>query len=414
MTTNKQEHFYALDSLRGLAAICVIFSHVLVVYFIEAHSGIDDGAASSIALAIFNSPFSFFYRGSFAVVLFFVLSGYVLTRGCIRNASRDPNYVSAATAKRYLRLGLPVGAAIVLCYIGIAAGVFPALPDGVTAPLLDFPRPGIGFSDMVKSAVYDAMLFQNGSLSYVLWTISVEFYGSLAVFAAYALLGRNPRVHKNACILAGLYLMTQPTGAVFYGFFFIGAAIAQVDFEGFTAKWRPNARLTAGLVLSALGCYLAGFYVNSASYSWLAPLTHAARDVAPHMEPLRVMNGIAAAILMLAVLLSSGPGQISSVLNCKPLLLLGRLSFGIYLLHPLILASVGKHVYLALGKNYTSLAVCLMLVATLTIGAAHFFYSYIDQPSIKIAERFGRWLYPSTQGDRYSTAAGRGSVINQR
>lgn len=414
MTANKKEHFYALDSLRGLAAVFVIISHLLVVYFIEAHTGIDDGSASSAALDLFNSPFSFFYRGSFAVVLFFVLSGYVLTKGCIRNAGRDPNYVAAAAAKRYLRLGLPVGAAVVLCYIGIVAGAFPVLPAGVTAPLLDFPRPGIGFGDMMKSAVYDAMLFQNGSLSYVLWTISIEFYGSLLVFAAYALLGRNPRVHKNTCTLVALYLMTQPTGIVFYGFFFIGAAIAQVDFDGLTAKWHPNARLAAGLVLALSGCYLAGFYSNSASYAWLAPLTSAVRTIAPHMEPLRAMNGIAATLLMVAVLLSSGPRQISSALSCKPLLTLGRLSFGIYLLHPLILASVGKYVYLALGKNYTSLAVCLLLVVTLTIGAAYLFYSYIDRPSIKIAERFGRWLYPSAQGGGYSAAAGHGSVINPR
>src|SRR5699024_5907526 len=179
------------------------------------------GDDAGLALGIFNSPFTFIYRGGAAVMLFFLLSGFVLTLACIHKAPSNRHYVSAAASKRYLRLGLPVAAAIALGYAAITANLFPSAPDGVS-PFFDFPDMDLGLADMVKAALYKSMLFGDRDFDYVLWTISIEFYGSLLVFGAYALMGRHRMPAMVLSALTGLALLGFERPAALYGLFFLG------------------------------------------------------------------------------------------------------------------------------------------------------------------------------------------------
>ncbi|MCQ9617041.1 acyltransferase [Paenalcaligenes niemegkensis] len=381
-----------MDGLRGLAAISVIFSHVLLLYYSEIHYGLADSNASTLALSIFNSPFTFFYRGGSAVLLFFLLSGYVLCSACIKKAPLDDTYVYVAASKRYLRLGLPVGAAVCIGYLGIIFNVFPSAPEGVSA-FLDFPDTSLGFTQMLKSALYKSMLFGDGNFNYVLWTISIELYGSFLIFGLYALLGEYRNSLITICIGLGCYLLSLPKSFSIYSLFFFGAALAHINFSSVRKLPRWHLALLS-ISLLVLGCYLIGFYETSSSYRWLGALTDLLHTFAQDADPSIIYPAIGSLCILIAVL-TGGIGRHSPQpgAGTKLLAWLGKLSFSVYLLHPFILAIAGNYIFLEMGKNLYSLLISLVAVFSGTYFFAYFFHKHIDKPSMKIADRFGKRLF---------------------
>src|SRR5215472_9950911 len=100
-----------LEALRGVAAFVVVVWHFLWA-FDPARIGIVDGFDPSAALLGSVSFASI--DGPAAVVLFFVLSGFVLPLGVFRGGGTT--LVVRAAAKRWLRLVCPVLLAVLFSY----------------------------------------------------------------------------------------------------------------------------------------------------------------------------------------------------------------------------------------------------------------------------------------------------------
>lgn len=399
--TDKRGYLDSLDSLRGIAALIVIFSHVFFAYYIELHSGAADASASQAALQIFHSPFTFFYRGQFAVLLFFILSGYVLTLGCVRKAHADPDYIPIAASKRYLRLGLPTAASVLICYLAVVAGAVPEVTSGPTPRLMDSPAPDVALPAAMMSAVYKSMLFGDQSFNYVLWTIKIEFYGSLLIFAVFALLGRNRSLHMMVCAGLFLYLQTRSIYVNMYSYFFLGSLLARIDFQASQRFSHPA--LVAALLLP--GLYLGGFHAQSGAYQWLQPLSAGIQTLAPDANIQVLYGGLGAALVILAALVASHNGTMSTVLRTRPLLVMGKLSFSVYLLHPIILSSLGKLIYIQMGKTAVSALACLAAVTACTYLLSHYFHRYVDVPSMRLANAFGRALFATPPHTRTENSA---------
>lgn len=407
--TAKHGHLNSLDSIRGIAALVVIFSHVFLAYYPEIHSGAEP-AYSELALSVFHTPFTFFYRGQFAVLLFFILSGYVLTLGCVRKAFSNPDYIAIAASKRYLRLGIPTAASVLICYVAVVLGLVPVIGDGITPKLMDMPAQDLQLTSAVASALYKSMLFGDQTFNYVLWTIKIEFYGSLLIFATFALVGRNRALHMAVCGALFLYLQTRAIYVNMYSYFFLGALLARVDFSALQARAYNPAAIVA---LLAAGCYLGGYHESSAAYLWLAPLSESLGQWATQANIQVVYNGIGAALVIVAVLLARSGGLLNRCLNTRPLLMLGKLSFSVYLLHPIVLSSLGKSVYIEMGRTAASALVCLAAVIGATSLLSVFFYRYVDRPSIRWSDSFGRALFSTSPQGMESGQTGRERVAFQ-
>jgi peptidoglycan/LPS O-acetylase OafA/YrhL len=224
-----------LESIRGLAAVQVLLLHFLAAFAPDLVFSLP--AAAAVAGYIHLSPLYFLYDGYSAVYIFFVLSGYVLTRSFERNLTQPPSQILA----RVVRLGLPalaatiVAAAVMLMFgrANVAAGelsgsawfasqwdtevsILAVLRDGIVNALLLGYRglPGVAFLAPWQQPVEQSFVTP-------LWTLSIEFYGSIIVLGL-CWCARRSRAWWWSVVLLGAIFTIRSA----YICFFVGHLLA--------------------------------------------------------------------------------------------------------------------------------------------------------------------------------------------
>ncbi len=376
-----------LDTLRGLASVQVLLSHAMLAFFI----GTFFAAPSSGTLAgyLAATPLFFLLDGASAVCIFFVLSGYVLTP--VFTHSRATN--GALICSRFLRLAIPAiaGCALSAFLFQIFGGDNQAagtlanswwLSENWRPPtslwiFQDAIVNGVllGFRD---SSIVQWLGFPAASLapmpeSYVapLWTLSIEFYGSLLVL----LLARVRS--RTLLILATLVLCRS------YLFCFVAGHIAarfELGGKRLLVSW-PLAALAATLGLGV--CLISHFrsphalvYVCSVSLQFLAPC--------PLAKPDYLMRVYGATLLTLGIMQCA---PLRTFLQHRWLSALGRLSFPIYLTHWPIIFGLGSFSLVMLAPwagapQARLLAMIISIVATIVAARC---FEPIDQAALRVA-----------------------------
>ncbi len=112
--------FGFLDGLRGWAAVIVLFHHVFV-----------DGLPANDFMAdrLFWARI-FFMNGTFAVCLFFVISGFSLSISYLQTG--DERGLARMAAGRYVRLAIPIFAICSITYLLLALNIIPLSRKGRT------------------------------------------------------------------------------------------------------------------------------------------------------------------------------------------------------------------------------------------------------------------------------------------
>ena len=253
-----------LESIRGLAALQVLLLHFLAAFAPDLVYALPAGAA--IAGAIHLSPLYFLYDGYSAVYVFFALSGYVLTRSFERNQASPLSQILA----RIVRLGWPalsavLVAAIVMLLFGkpnVAAGelsgsawfgsqwntgvsLIAVIRDGVANALF------LGYRGL-PGVAYLAPWQQPVEQSFVapLWTLSIEFYGSMIVLAL-CWCARRSRVLWWMVVLLGAAFTIRSA----YVCFFVGhllAAFERAERPAPVSKLLPVFSILFGVLLCVL------------------------------------------------------------------------------------------------------------------------------------------------------------------
>ena len=403
----RHENTQFLDGLRGLAALSVVFSHLALWYFPEAHSGIGPTmtSASATALWLYHSPVSFFYKGGYAVSVFFVLSGFVLATICMKKRA-ESIYLAKATAKRYIRLGGPVAASIFLCIILKSLGLFHNTDLGISVPLSNAYDSGADWWAAIKSAVYGAMLYGDRSFNYVLWTISIEFYGSLLVFSLVGIFGVSNLVFRRAALLLSLVFFVQAGQLVNYSMFFFGAWLSTFRFKP------PHSH--NGLAITAIigGLYLGGYAPTSDSYSLLVKLANTLQANGIKLNWPAVHACLGAVLLIYGTLALK---SIHSILSSSALSWMGAISFSLYLTHSFVLTAIAGPVMHAFGDGTVSFAVSTTLVVVTSLICAHIFWKLFDSPSIRAADRFAElFVSQRTSSERQHKGWGKSELELER
>lgn len=364
----------ALDGVRGLAAFVVLLHHAL--YTDPDFPGTPGGgsaAAGSPMWWISYTPLKLMTAGAESVIVFFVLSGLVVSLPVVRRRGFD--WV-AYFPRRAVRLMVPVVASVLLAAVWVAA-----IPQRSTQPdgtwLSSSSTPGFSWEYIVKAA---DLLGGDGQINNPLWSLRWELLFSLAlpVFAIAAIAVRKWWLGglAAACALTWLGARADSGALSYLPAFFVGAVIAvRLDAvrnvaDRINARWYRHpfwALVTVGSALLLIAPWLFGPGVSE-----LPELLAALKGFVP----------LAAAGLVVSAL---GWRPIRLLFESRPLQFAGRISFSLYLVHvPIIIFST----YLFAGQSwYVPLLFALPVAVLVAVG----FTWLVEQRSHGWSKAVGAW-----------------------
>jgi len=374
------------DGLRGIAALNVAITHFVAAFLPSMlhknyPSAFPANPAPDTAFNIVTSPLAtILYNGHFAVLIFFALSGYVLTMPYFSAQPQTQAQVQVLQKRfwgRYLRLNIPIAVAVLLSWalyhVGLYANQQVAPVSGSTRWLTVFYQDGITASTMLREASYESLVMGAATLVPPLWTLKVEFIGSLYVLAFYL---ARPRRTLAPMLMAFLMLYAvHKEESIYYYVIFLGASLNAI-------RIGPSAKL----LLCALGLYFGSFQFESAAYDFLPMLYLHGVDL---WDKKNFYNAIGALCLTAAVV--QGFGQ--AVFEHRIVQFLARISFSLYLLHFMILCSLAANFYLYFPQTKVFLAANFVLYLGVCFIAALLFEKYIDRRAIHVSHRFSSKLF---------------------
>jgi peptidoglycan/LPS O-acetylase OafA/YrhL len=333
-----------LDGIRGWASLQVALYHLIPTYL----------AASSPALQ--SKWSSFLFDGRLAVYLFFVVSAFALSIGFIETGDRK--IVETLAIRRYPRLAIPIFACSIVAYVLMTTGAMHNLQLakllGVTnwaAQTFAF-EPSVG--DVLQFSFYDVFFANDQTRSYntALWTMSIEMAGSAMVFA-FLYICRSPKIRWW---LYPIFIVVAWRYDSPYTAFAFGVLLCEI----FVALARRRLDGAKGVIYGSLACIAFGMFLDAFG-----------RALYGHPSFLALCG------LMFVAGITLNP-LLRRAFSAPISLLLGKLSFPLYLVQLAVICSLSSWLFLyLLGSGTSADAAALITVAVsvpaLLLAAAAFY-----------------------------------------
>ena len=380
MSRRSSSRIPQLDALRGLAACSVVVSHYLIVL----KNSTAYGAALPWVRRLAFTPLRILWAGHSAVVFFFVLSGFVLY--LLLERSRLP--FAAYVGKRIIRLYIPYLTAIALGVLGEAI-LYHGTMSGLGAWINEFWSWPITLGSVFHHILFLGE-FNSNHYDFTIWTLVQEMRISL-VFPLVYLLVKTLRWWK--ALLP--FLLLSATAIAMRSAAFNGWA----HFAGFAIGGHLTAyALTIEYLLAfASGALLACHRARiRAGYNALSPTFRliiglAALGFYIYGSKIGAATGLNAMVASdwpiltgatLLLLVAAFDPLVSVWLTLKPFLYLGRISYSLYLFHPLILLAALHALYGALPLGWL-----LAISFVMTFAITDVLYRLVERPAIRLS----RW-----------------------
>jgi peptidoglycan/LPS O-acetylase OafA/YrhL len=367
--------YRSFDALRGIAAGIVVIHHCLMTLPQFSDVVLHGIHRTTMAEILGYPPLSLLWAGDAAVKVFFALSGFVLALMFLRP---DPPSYAAFCAKRICRIYIP--------YIIVVAGallLMTATSPHQTPELSEWFNASWNHS-ITRSLMWDHALML-GQLKYnfvdnPIWSLVHEMRYSL-VFPM--IMWLVTRVGSQRLVAASLVLSVAAMSALGrtgnywaidslqYAFLFVtGAVLAQHQtriatwFRSLARPFRIALGLTSLLLLGAHGIAHAGSY---------AVRVFAA--VAPHLG---------AVLLLICVIGSTKAG---TVLEKRPCLWAGRVSYSLYLSHLVVLLTL-----ISILHRLAPIWLILLLVFPLALAVAEALFRSLERPAMALGHLLESWI----------------------
>ncbi|KAJ3347963.1 hypothetical protein HDU91_006666 [Kappamyces sp. JEL0680] len=348
-----------IEGLRGFCAFIVCVHHFVIMFF-----DFGGGHGTLIELLI---------NGHAAVTCFFILSGRVLCLAVLAKQRRDPTKafqsLSSAVFRRPIRLVLPLFFAANLSFFLHWAGFYAAVPRA--AAILQFPNTPPGkapwlslppqFPSLSWHGVFWISILLNAiglepSPKYnlypakVIWSIPIELACSYIVYSfTLMLLSLRKRHHLFYALAIAWFWYINSWSCVFL----TGVYICQLSIDGYLARIQTSKYIwlyRMALVLASL----APMTKQLPLFAWFhEPLAFqyydnyfqrstggmiggkASRDVIWFEQDNAVSFSCASVVLLFEL-----TPALQRLFSTRPFQFLGRISFGLYLGHPLVMWSI--------------------------------------------------------------------------
>lgn len=333
---------YFLDGIRGWAAITVVLCHFFVFRFPSTPQ------ASKFLKKIF------FLNGEMAVYIFFITSGFSLTIGYF--TKQNPNILKRILAGRYIRLIFPIGITSLICFIALKTELIPPLalrPEKFRNFLVEIPS----FVDFCRFHFFQVLYHYDKQQSLIppLWTMHIEFWGSIFVLCSMLLIDK----FKFKPIFIFVFGLIVIQWNIFYSLFFIGVMLAW----GYSKH--PSMNDTSIGYLSLLMALLSSWFFNHfnshVSFAFI-------------FKVFCLFNFFIAAMYCKPV-----QNFLSSPLSVY----LGKISFSLYLIHSLVIWTVGIRLMNSIDNLWID---CIGVLISLIL--AHYL-TYLDAVGIKLSHQVG-------------------------
>ncbi len=338
--------------------------------------------------------------GLMAVSLFFVLSGYVLTKSFAQ--TRDKPFRNIF--KRWARLQIPVFFALALAFGLFSLFGFVHHEAVILNNSQNYARQfwaiSPTFESLLQEAFSDSLLtgYQNSSLfigfggdffssaqtlSPAFWSLNIEFWGSmLIILLAYL----RPYILPHFITIMLCFLFFPMHNLIL----FVAGHLLACATEGEEKEPPLSTHLTRNIGGSALvlfGVLISVWREDAISENVFFALN--SLTYFPAQSPFHFAGMVAALFIFLGVFISP---WFHALFNLAPFQKLGWISFGLFLLHfPILLtvtAFLQVHLHQLLGYGAGAvISASLGLVVTFRIAAT--FTKWVDAPAIRLSRYIG-------------------------
>jgi peptidoglycan/LPS O-acetylase OafA/YrhL len=352
----------SIDSLRGIAAVLVIFYHSILNQ--------NDAALSVLVPPIqdlntnylrFLKVFLTLTNGHNAVLLFFVLSGFVLMLSMERDVSRGEWSWFSFIVRRFMRLFPALVAALAVCF---AIGTIAVKLGSTSSDFMAAASPSLTVQNMLLWKI---------SMHGASWTIQVEVLVIPFLLVGFWMARRFGVAGLIFCLAVALLETQTPfltsfsptlSGALFA--FYAGMLAAKLILSSGSPQPRPGA-----ILLMALLYVFATMFVSLNS-------------------SMLVIVQILASAGLVACVYSASAGLMTTVMNSRPLVTLGRISYSLYLLNvPVMWVMLAIARNIGITAEWPVLSGLLVGITTtaVTIPMADAFERAIERPANALGKR---------------------------
>ena len=356
-----RRHIEELQTLRGFAALLVALSHLTTIY------AIPEGIRIALDLVL---------NAHAAVIIFFILSGYVLTGSLVRRGlGRGP--VAGFYIGRFFRLYPAVW------FVSFLSIVFLAL-----VPLRSiFPSPSSWFISYLSPALnFKTILLSFAVLKFVLlpplWSVFVEFLGSflMPALVAVSLWRRHLLPWLVAVMGLAVYPLVHAPHMLNYlcYMFDFGLGVLIATYGPRIVFSAPLATITAASTVLLFFRPLWFAMLNG----HFVPIIVGYNDATP-----MIVEALAGTILI--AVLAAGHGR-SALLNHRFSVRLGDISFSFYLIHfPLgmLLAKLLSTVFSASTSPMLAMSCLVVTCLALSLVFAELLFRFVEIPTNNLGKR---------------------------
>ena len=373
-----------IEGIRGLAAVIVVLHHYTLAFYPALNFG--DANQTHIGngkmeLFFAHSPLNIVYNGGFAVCIFFILSGYVLSNNY--HQTNNPKILIQYAIKRYFRLLVPVAASIIIAYAFIKMNFMHNADLGTVTKTNDWLSGAFNHNgsiyELIKNIFVDVFFFKDNSYNPVLWTMTYELLGSMLIFSFLLLI--HPFKYKMY-LYWSLILILFFTGNNFYAAFILGVVLN----KHIVQQQSTNNPISVPKWLSIIG-FIIGIYFCSYPICLNPQNTMYALITWPFMTSYEFFHVLGSSILMFVILHSNG---LKVALSGTVVKYIGKISFSFYLLHFIILCSFSSYFFSLFYPtcNYNISVLLSFLCSLPVIAVCSIAYDkWIDKSGIKLSEK---------------------------
>jgi peptidoglycan/LPS O-acetylase OafA/YrhL len=369
----ESRRLYQLDSLRGVAALCVVFHHLLWLWKDETLNK-SYGSLRGL-IDILTQPIS---AGHEAVILFFILSGLVLSIPALQG---KPQTYPVFVMRRVCRIYFPYLIALALAVVGdsVLHGSVTTSPwfdqFWVTPPNRPDVLQHIAFLGSFNTSQFDPPIWSlvhemrvSLIFPFLCWlAISIKPVRLLAISFAVSLacMFLAPQFPQSYSYLCSLHYIS---------FFVLGIC---------TFHYSSRIRERFGRLRDDARVVLLGAAILIYSYPGkILTLYPGFRQWIDLQLVADWTTAIGAFVFIVFALDSAAAGKI---LQSRPALWLGEMSYSLYLVHFIVLLVL---VHLFYGKiNLTILLLCCLLVS---LAFARIFFITVERPCMNLGRKLSK------------------------